>query len=1112
MPLARTIVILTLSLVAATSVFGRPLDQSRAMPKFQLLDPSDPISNEAVAHQSVMNAATAGTTFFGGTFWAADSQRWEAHLDQFWTFDSGVGSSLVPAGGPGDLSQPTASWVNPYKRPGLHATMEGWVGIDETYAETPYFRRIGSNDPRFGDVKCTGSLAGLGGEYSFWCGVFPSEAAQFCYAGGQGYGNNWHACIERGFAYAGGGVTLEFQYKNETEDTFDFTFVYVDTSGNGDDVEVASYTGMLSGAESLPLTAGVNLPSVPKPIKIKFCVDTDGAWSDQDGMFPTDCGAFAVDNITLTGAISHLANFETSDGGWTLAASPPGKGGEWANLYHVNDLPPSVTPCACALYDSVLAFPDDNNGHGIYKANLAASPWIDLKAHGLQGSTGKIVRTNLYVNLPLLNYIFLYGAAQWYPEVCVQTGKLITSPWNGFPCFIYYYGPSLPQCTSTAPGAKGTEFDVSCPIPPGAEQVRIALGVLSYCRFFANCTQTSNTSPWFDQVGFGVYGTPGVPFIFTDSINRAQDNFPENGTLDYYATGRVDCNDIQGNSQPEVGTTLGDTLVVAGAVGNAEVYVHFRVTPGPGTHPSRFLAWWLRHAVSSVDSNFRTARLDTAEFGKSGPINGNWMTAYHESDPNFWGTDRTVDPTDVTPTGGMWRLDNDIFPDDLFAAGTRLEYFFTANNVGETSYTRDPDSGYFEMEILPSSMTSQRTWNCVLYVDHHNRGAQGFIEGGLTWILGTGSENAEGTNWDRYDVNAESSQQASFGRPLQTDYGATVTQALGYKSILWDSGNLNAFNLTKEDADVLLPWLTLNGLGEHNLYLSGDGLVHSALEEGHSEPSAKQLVEDVAGVTIHPSCATGTYRNANCPSSGAPQDLTACVDLDPVSGSMVANHPARSVGHVGQGNGCPQLRSFDVLSLLTPEAGTVAGDEDYVSLVKSAPFASAATQDPGHYKIVTDGLSVSHRRDSGTACDYLLGGTTAVAERLNEVLTFFGYASTSNPLCSDPLIGVGMPPWEEPTRVRTQLGDISPNPLATGGQGRIRFTMERDGQAEVAIFDLQGRLVKSVFEGPAAKGENQTTWDGRDASGLLVGNGVYFYRLKALDLDVSRKMVVIGSN
>ena len=43
------------------------------------------------------------------------------------------------------------------------------------------------------------------------------------------------------------------------------------------------------------------------------------------------------------------------------------------------------------------------------------------------------------------------------------------------------------------------------------------------------------------------------------------------------------------------------------------------------------------------------------------------------------------------------------------------------------------------------------------------------------------------------------------------------------------------------------PWLTLSGLGEHNLYLSGDGLVHRRREAGATEPSALELVKNWLG-------------------------------------------------------------------------------------------------------------------------------------------------------------------------------------------------------------------------------------------------------------------------
>ena len=227
----------------------------------------------------------------------------------------------------------------------------------------------------------------------------------------------------------------------------------------------------------------------------------------------------------------------------------------------------------------MLAFPNEQNGHNVFTDNLAASPWIDLKAVGLAGSPGKIIQHRMYADLPILSYVMAYHQFQWYPEVCLNTGKLVTSPWTSY-CFVYYYGSGLPACTSAGPLSR----DFGGCISEGAEKVRVAVGVLSFCRFFSNCTQMTNTTPWFDDIRVGVYGTPNAPFIALDEVGLPQDNFPENGTLYLYSPGRVDCNNIQGADQPEVATSLGDTLVVHGATGGAEVYVHFRATPGPGTN------------------------------------------------------------------------------------------------------------------------------------------------------------------------------------------------------------------------------------------------------------------------------------------------------------------------------------------------------------------------------------------------------------------------------------------------------------------------------------------------------------------------------------------------
>jgi flagellar hook assembly protein FlgD len=70
--------------------------------------------------------------------------------------------------------------------------------------------------------------------------------------------------------------------------------------------------------------------------------------------------------------------------------------------------------------------------------------------------------------------------------------------------------------------------------------------------------------------------------------------------------------------------------------------------------------------------------------------------------------------------------------------------------------------------------------------------------------------------------------------------------------------------------------------------------------------------------------------------------------------------------------------------------------------------------------------------------------------------------------------------------------------------------LAKDAAAHVDIFDLQGRLVNTIFDGHAKTGSNEAIWDGRDGAGANVANGVYFYRFRALDQDQTRKLVIVG--
>ncbi len=78
------------------------------------------------------------------------------------------------------------------------------------------------------------------------------------------------------------------------------------------------------------------------------------------------------------------------------------------------------------------------------------------------------------------------------------------------------------------------------------------------------------------------------------------------------------------------------------------------------------------------------------------------------------------------------------------------------------------------------------------------------------------------------------------------------------------------------------------------------------------------------------------------------------------------------------------------------------------------------------------------------------------------------------------------------------------NPVTTLG-----FSMRNDGVAEMAVFDLTGRRVRTLVDGFIPAGDHETTWDGIDDRGTPVASGVYFYRLRVGDSLETRRMVLV---
>jgi len=82
-----------------------------------------------------------------------------------------------------------------------------------------------------------------------------------------------------------------------------------------------------------------------------------------------------------------------------------------------------------------------------------------------------------------------------------------------------------------------------------------------------------------------------------------------------------------------------------------------------------------------------------------------------------------------------------------------------------------------------------------------------------------------------------------------------------------------------------------------------------------------------------------------------------------------------------------------------------------------------------------------------------------------------------------------------------------PNPSA--GQIEIGFVLPADARVSLRVYDVAGRLVRSLLDGPMPAGVHRTRWDGADDRGRGARSGVYFTKLKVGSTIRSERIMLL---
>jgi hypothetical protein len=91
--------------------------------------------------------------------------------------------------------------------------------------------------------------------------------------------------------------------------------------------------------------------------------------------------------------------------------------------------------------------------------------------------------------------------------------------------------------------------------------------------------------------------------------------------------------------------------------------------------------------------------------------------------------------------------------------------------------------------------------------------------------------------------------------------------------------------------------------------------------------------------------------------------------------------------------------------------------------------------------------------------------------------------------------------------LKFSLKQNHPNPFNPTTQ--IDFSLNETGPTTLRIYDVSGKLVRTLVNRRMMAGWYSEEWDGRDAHGVEMASGVYFIRLEAGRKTFARKAIIL---
>lgn len=139
------------------------------------------------------------------------------------------------------------------------------------------------------------------------------------------------------------------------------------------------------------------------------------------------------------------------------------------------------------------------------------------------------------------------------------------------------------------------------------------------------------------------------------------------------------------------------------------------------------------------------------------------------------------------------------------------------------------------------------------------------------------------------------------------------------------------------------------------------------------------------------------------------------------------------------------------------------------------------------------------------AVTFAVGGTSPVSYALP---TLADYMGSAGPFLDVAYTVPTTVPGQPTVAVLPLLSPATPNPVR--GSTSLPFVTGATGHVRLTLFDVRGRVVRTLIDEVRGAGAHTLTWDARDDRGQRVAPGVYLARLVAEGRSRTQRLVVLG--